>query len=75
MLGENWFTPGGWSYRYDSMENDQEIKEYFNNFKPELEGLTNQSFESFEPMYFKQQVVAGLNYEVLYDLGFGEGFL
>ena len=32
----------------------------------------NTEFYSFEPLYYKSQVVAGMNYEVIYDVGYGE---
>ena len=42
MLGEGqWFTPGGWSYRYDRVEDNADLKDLFLGLQGDLEGRTN----------------------------------
>ena len=34
--------------------------------------VANRSFKEFEPVAYSKQVVAGMNYEIEYDIGDGE---
>uniref|UniRef100_A0A8C3YV69 Cystatin domain-containing protein n=1 Tax=Catagonus wagneri TaxID=51154 RepID=A0A8C3YV69_9CETA len=41
-----------------------EIQEIANTVKPQLEAKTNQTYEEFEAVEYKTQVVAGINYYI-----------
>ncbi|XP_062033074.1 cystatin-A [Lepus europaeus] len=46
-----------------------EIQEMVNKFKTQLEKETNESYEEFEAVEYKTQVVAGINYYVKVRVG------
>ena len=75
-LGQDtWFVPGSWSYKYELVEDDPDLKTLFEGLKLDLQTRTNDTYSTFIPKYYKQQVVAGMKYEILYDIGEGNGFL
>lgn len=56
----------------DSKQITDEIKELTKSLKTEIEDKVQSSFELFEPISYKSQVVAGTNYLVKIKVGEGE---
>ena len=52
--------------------NDTYTEELFKDIQDQVEWEMNADFDYFQPIYYKQQVVAGYNYEVIYDIGYDE---
>ncbi|XP_032262041.1 cystatin-A [Phoca vitulina] len=46
-----------------------EIQEIVNKVKPQLEEKTNESYQEFEAVEYKTQVVAGINYYIKVRVG------
>ena len=46
--------------------------EQFVGFRQAVEGYTGTEYSKFVPLSYKQQVVAGMNYKVTYDVGNGQ---
>ncbi|XP_007112234.1 cystatin-A [Physeter macrocephalus] len=46
-----------------------EIQEMANTIKPQLEEKTNETYEEFEAVEYKTQVVAGMNYYIKIQVG------
>ena len=52
---------------------DATLKEKFLGFKSQIEEYSGLKFgDSFAPIKYSKQVVAGMNYEIWYDIGNGE---
>ena len=60
---------GGWNA---GSELSQEQYELVVSLKNEVEGITNAVYENFQPLKIKQQVVAGINYNVKVQTAEGE---
>ena len=45
--------------------------EQFKNYQSIIENEANAKFDKFEPIRYSQQVVAGMNYKIVYDIGEG----
>uniref|UniRef100_A0A8C9PHU0 Cystatin A n=3 Tax=Marmotini TaxID=337730 RepID=A0A8C9PHU0_SPEDA len=58
--------PGGLTEAKPATE---EIQEIANEVKPQLEEKTNESYEQFEAVEYKTQVVAGINYYIKVRVG------
>ena len=69
------YCAGCFSDDYLSVGDYPENYYAFLGVQDEIESQMNADFDYFEPVWFKQQVVAGMNYEVIYDLGSSDGFL
>ena len=59
---------GGWSNDYIKV-NDTYTIQKFRAIQDTVEWEMQEEYAYFLPIYFKQQVVAGYNYEVIYDIG------
>ncbi|EPQ13397.1 Cystatin-A [Myotis brandtii] len=46
-----------------------EVQEIANEVKPQLEAQTNETYEEFEAIEYKTQVVAGINYYIKVRVG------
>ena len=55
----------------DEKEMTNDVKELTIALKSEAEKSLNETFSKFEPLSFKSQVVAGVNYFVKVDIGNG----
>ncbi|KAG3271346.1 cystatin-A [Ictidomys tridecemlineatus] len=58
--------PGGLTEAKPATE---EIQQIANEVKPQLEEKTNESYEQFEAVEYKTQVVAGINYYIKVRVG------
>ena len=63
---------GGISRMHPIQDAEPERITLFREFKSLVEAETNEEYsEVFEPISFSQQVVAGMNYSIIYDIGNG----
>ena len=51
---------------------DDEIRSHLNEIKQNIEAHLNSKFETFEPINYTTQVVAGTNFKVKVDVGEGK---
>ncbi|XP_014937748.1 cystatin-A [Prionailurus viverrinus] len=58
--------PGGLS---EAKPATPEIQEIANEVKPQLEEKTNETYQKFEAIEYKTQVVAGINYYIKVQVG------
>lgn len=56
----------------DSKPINDEVREIADNIKPEIENKLNVSYETYEPIAYKTQVVAGTNYLIKIKVGEGK---
>lgn len=52
----------------DTKPANNEVRELVNSFKGEIEQETNKKYKTIEPLTYKTQVVAGLNYFIKVSL-------
>ena len=57
---------GGNSKQYDA---DEEVKEIANSVKDQVEKKLGKTFETFDAVLYKEQVVAGKNYKIKVHVG------
>ena len=48
---------------------DPELKTQFESYKNAVEAKVNQNFATFTPVRYSSQVVAGMNYKIVYSIG------
>ena len=64
-------SSGGWSGLREIEGADAYQLEQFKNYQSLIENEANAKFDKFEPIRYSQQVVAGMNYKIVYDIGEG----
>ena len=64
-------SSGGWSGLKEIEGADAYQLEQFKNYQGLIENEANAKFDRFVPIKYSQQVVAGMNYKIVYDIGEG----
>ena len=58
----------GWT-KVDKTSGEYQL---FKSYQPAVEGYMSTQYSMFEPTHVKQQVVAGMNYEIMYMVNTGD---
>ena len=61
--------PGGMSDLKDISEADKQTTGLFESYKPLINEKSNNKYEKLVPVKYSQQVIAGLKYTIIYDIG------